>query len=278
MKRRTTENKAYLLSGFDGDSGHLFGPRFSALHFIRAKSEFLYHVHKHDRMEMILPLNGVYKCLLNGAELSFKPGIALLVQPGDVHQDIYLPEMEYCGCIFSMESARSIFKPGTKAAAQLAEFKSLDLILRAKDALSGNESVFSEYLASSSLQTVFWEAMSSIPKNLLSPEFLEQPEREALRKRILRHFEMNISSGFNLDSMAKSMGISKSGLSHKCAELLGMPPAKAFLDFRLRRARHLLETRSMSVKDASASLGFANQFHFSRAFKRHFGIAPSSLA
>ena len=289
MRKCSVENEAYLLTGLDSwdtAPARQFGPLFKAIHFIHAKADYLYHVHRHADFEMIIPLKGVYKCLLNSVPLALRPGKALLIQPGDIHQDIYQPGMEYCGSIFKLEmpeadgAARRIFKAGMEPQGQIASFKSLKSLLRARKILSEKgsmDSAFPQYMASAILQAILWEILAEMPKRSLSAEFLCQPERDVFRKRLLRLFEENARSPFNLDDMAQAMGMSRSGLSHKCAELLGTPPAKAFLDFRLEKARRLIQESSANVKEACLALGFANQFHFSRAFKRRFGFAPSGL-
>ena len=235
---------------------------------------------------MIVPLKGVYKCLLNDVELSLRPGELLLVQPDDVHQDIYLPGMEYCGSIFDVGmqgpsgAARRIFRSGADLRNRVVRFKGIDSILRVKESFSvpgGSDSIFNHYRASATLQAVFWEALSAVPRKMLAPEFISEPERDAFRKRLLLHFEANIKRRLKLDDMARVMGISKSGVSHKCVELLGSSPAKAFLDFRLEKAKSLLQDSGLSVKETCLALGFISQFHFSRAFKKRFGVPPSAL-
>ncbi len=291
MRKCLVDNEHYLLSGLDGASERgthaNYGPRFHVIHFVRAKADFLYHVHTHSTFEMIIPLKGAYKCVLNTVEVSLKPGSALLIQPEDIHQDMYLPGMEYCGTIFDLDlpetssAPRRIFKPDIPTLSQVVKCENLNAIRHVKASLSrpeGIESIFVHYMASASLQAVFWEILSGVPRKLLAPGFLSKPERDAFRKRLIQHFEAHTTDRFSLDKMARAMGLSKSSLSHKCANLLGAPPAKAFLDFRLEKARRHLKDDGMSVKEACLELGFANQFHFSRAFKRRFGVPPSKLA
>jgi len=290
MRKHGEENEFYLLSGFEDRRGAAanasFGPVFAVFNFVKAKASYLYHQHKHPSFEMILPLTGVYRCVLNGEELNFGPGKALLIQPGDIHQDIYAEGMEYAGTIFNMEApepeakTERIFKDGIRPSEQLAEFPCVKQLLAAKCRFASGElkgdDLFAHYIIAGTLQTFFWETLAGMDKRLFAPAFLELPVRDAFRKRLLRHFEENAAGKLSLDAIAEALKVSKSGLSHKCKELLGIPPSKAFLDFKLAKARRLLED-GLSVKETGESLGFANQFHFSRAFKRRFGVAPSSL-
>jgi len=45
----------------------------------------------------------------------------------------------------------------------------------------------------------------------------------------------------------------------------------------LQHARQLLFMQDLSIKQIAAMLGYKNQFYFSRAFKREFGIPPTEV-
>jgi AraC-like DNA-binding protein len=47
---------------------------------------------------------------------------------------------------------------------------------------------------------------------------------------------------------------------------------------RLEQAYSLLQLGAYSVSEVAARLGYANPFHLSKAFKTHFGMAPSKVS
>ena len=53
-------------------------------------------------------------------------------------------------------------------------------------------------------------------------------------------------------------------------------PVRAFTRYRMEEARGLLARDDLSIKEISARLGFQNQFHFSRLYRKVFGRAPSA--
>ncbi|OGV39346.1 MAG: hypothetical protein A2020_08950 [Lentisphaerae bacterium GWF2_45_14] len=75
--------------------------------------------------------------------------------------------------------------------------------------------------------------------------------------------------------MAKKMKMSESSFTHLSKKNLGASPAKVLLSCRMERAAELLKGTKMSVKEVSDSLAFEDQFHFSKAFRKHFGTPPS---
>lgn len=44
---------------------------------------------------------------------------------------------------------------------------------------------------------------------------------------------------------------------------------------RMSKAVQLLKTTQLSIKDISSAVGYPNQLHFSRAFKKVYGVPPS---
>jgi len=55
-------------------------------------------------------------------------------------------------------------------------------------------------------------------------------------------------------------------------------PYQLIQRLRLQRAAALLLERGAMVKNVAAELGFSDPFHFSHAFKRHFGVPPTQIA
>ena len=54
--------------------------------------------------------------------------------------------------------------------------------------------------------------------------------------------------------------------------------ARYLRELRLQRAKHLLETTFLSVKEVASSVGITGVSHFVRNFKRAYGLRPSEYA
>ncbi len=59
--------------------------------------------------------------------------------------------------------------------------------------------------------------------------------------------------------------------------LTGQAPKPFYDGLRLDRARQLLSQRQLNVSETAAALGFSSPFHFSRSYKKRFGLAPSHV-
>ena len=95
-------------------------------------------------------------------------------------------------------------------------------------------------------------------------------------KRALRIAERLTTGadGLVLRDLAKEVCLSESRLWHLFKEATGASPAEWAMKQRLTRALELIETTDMSVKEVAFAVGFKQQSHFSRVFRRVFGRPP----
>ncbi len=79
-----------------------------------------------------------------------------------------------------------------------------------------------------------------------------------------------------LDELAEILGISKRTLQRRLHRS-GRTYSEAVEGARFDRARELLADPSAKIIDVAMSVGYANSQHFSRAFRRVAGIAPTTF-
>lgn len=94
-------------------------------------------------------------------------------------------------------------------------------------------------------------------------------------ERIREHVRSDPSRRLDLGSLAAVAGCSVSQVSHRFRHETGASAARFVRDERMRRAREML-TAGRRVKEVAYSLGFCDEFHFSKAFRREHGLSPST--
>jgi AraC-like DNA-binding protein len=88
--------------------------------------------------------------------------------------------------------------------------------------------------------------------------------------------EENIFSAINLSSISRQIGISTSRFNEIFKTYTSMTPYQYYIQLKIRKAADLLEHKDASIKEVAYSLGFEDQYYFSRFFKKKTGVAPSS--
>jgi AraC family transcriptional regulator of arabinose operon len=76
-------------------------------------------------------------------------------------------------------------------------------------------------------------------------------------------------------SLAADVALSPSRFAHLFTEQTGQAPMQALHEARLEHAARLLDATDLDVGRVARAAGFASPFHFSRAFRSRYGIAPS---
>ena len=79
---------------------------------------------------------------------------------------------------------------------------------------------------------------------------------------------------WSVDELARLAALSRSAFAARFAALLGQPPGAYVLRQRLDHAAHLLRSTTEPVARIAASVGYASEAAFSRAFARAHGDSP----
>ncbi|MFM0718922.1 AraC family transcriptional regulator [Paraburkholderia strydomiana] len=81
---------------------------------------------------------------------------------------------------------------------------------------------------------------------------------------------------FSLDELSAIAGMSKFRLLRQFRTLYGVPPHAYLRLCRVQRARHAI-LRGAMLADTASAVGFADQAHMTRVFRRTLGFTPGEL-
>jgi AraC-like DNA-binding protein len=81
---------------------------------------------------------------------------------------------------------------------------------------------------------------------------------------------------WTIEDLAKDVGLSRSVLAERFADLVGMPPMQYLAKWRMQVASGLLSSGSANMAAVAAEIGYGSEAAFSRAFKKVVGVPPSA--
>ena len=85
----------------------------------------------------------------------------------------------------------------------------------------------------------------------------------------------NLHRKIALAEIAILVNSSPTNLSHLFKEETGVTPIEYLIRLRMRKARELLMTTFLSIKQIMAAVGYNSKSHFARHFKKQIGVTPS---
>lgn len=100
-------------------------------------------------------------------------------------------------------------------------------------------------------------------------------------ERIIRDvcFEMreNIGEKIDFKAYAEEQNVGYSYFRKMFKQYTGTAPVQYHLDLKIRRARDLLHSSELSIKEIAYQVGFHSIHYFSRCFKKKTGLSPSEI-
>jgi len=84
----------------------------------------------------------------------------------------------------------------------------------------------------------------------------------------------DLRARLTLNDMARAVNLTSFHFCHLFKAEIGRSPVRYLKALRLERARDLLETTSLSVKEIRASVGLNDESHFARDFRALYSLTP----
>lgn len=95
-------------------------------------------------------------------------------------------------------------------------------------------------------------------------------------RRVTEFIQEHIEEDITLNELAQNVGLSPSHFCNLFHKTSGKTPHQFVLHCRIQHAKALLAKQSNSILDVALASGFRTHQHFSRIFRRHVGIPPST--
>jgi AraC-like DNA-binding protein len=91
----------------------------------------------------------------------------------------------------------------------------------------------------------------------------------------LQAFHARPSKTWTVAGLAAESGVSRALFAKRFTEVMGRPPLAYLTECRMDEAEALLSDTDFAIAQIAKSVGYADAFGFSAAFKRHRGLSPS---
>lgn len=106
----------------------------------------------------------------------------------------------------------------------------------------------------------------------------EQDDPESWLKSTLQYMQQHYMHEIKLDTLAELSGMHPSYYSQLFKSRMQKNPIEYITHLRMNRAKEMLLTSDLRIRDIAREVGYRDEFYFSRRFRNHAGYAPTAYA
>lgn len=108
---------------------------------------------------------------------------------------------------------------------------------------------------------------------------MHDPKRQSAARihTVLDYISTHIDQSVSVKDLAAVVGMSEKYFISFFKDAVGITPASFMLQLRMKKAREFLYEDKYSIKEIADCLGYEDQYTFSKAFKKIYGVASSKI-
>ncbi len=120
-----------------------------------------------------------------------------------------------------------------------------------------------------------YSIMGFLIDNASSQTRAEANSPEFYLMRALDFIDTNYYENITIEDISQSAGTSRKALTAVFSSLTGFSPKDYLIYYRISKAVDLLRDPNLSIEMIASSVGYNDQFYFSKQFKKNVGMTPS---
>lgn len=169
-----------------------------------------------------------------------------------------------------------------KSAIKRAGFTPHQLVYSARDNSPHNQilNIFSDIIKSTSEDVFFvtGKLYQLLHEIIQSSKFKIDNKKNDITNLYLRvaldFIKENYQYNISIEDIANHCNLNRNYFTRLFKDELEITPSQFLIRYRLNIAADLLKNSDWSISDISNHIGYANQFNFSSAFKKHYQVSP----
>lgn len=254
----------------------------------REEDETNYHCH--DFIEFAIILKGEGLFFIDGKEYEVKEGDLIILNPGTYHKSLIgkKPSCLANECYISFSGVQfrdmekeqmPLFEPGQlvysmPAGLRQEIFKLCTAISKEYQVCrTGRYFMMKAYLIQLLCLLIREQAEA---KSEASGYIFQSVNKKYVVNQIKKYLDEHYREKISLDQIARNMYLSTFYISKIFKSETGDTPINYLIRLRMERAKEILQEGEVSsIQAVAASVGYEDAYHFSKLFKKYYGVAPS---
>ena len=212
-------------------------------------------------------------------EIRLKPGDMFLLFPGEWHTYHPLPHTGWKSHWIGFKGrnmddrVRAGFLSPEKPVYHVGYSSVIEELYRSAYEQAVEEAAYSQQVMAGLVNHLIGK-MYSLERNI---ELGKNQQQVDMINRARLRIRQALESDLTIQRVAEEMGVSYSNFRKLFKEFTGLSPATYQQELRLLRAKELLSTTDLTVKEIAYRLNFESPDYFSAKFKAKMGCKPSEI-
>ncbi len=248
-----------------------------------------HEVHSHDFLEISILLEGQAHYLIDDKWRDIQAGQILVFNPGVNHAERQLPDtfshQLHIGIKnIALHGLARNYLPNKTAQLAIGEYqyKVIDKAWQLVTELDHQESDFHLLSKGIIIEMIVYILRGLEQQQATSVKpFISKTEKKQtqLVTNVIYYLENHYTEDISLDQLARDNYVSTAYLSKTFKDATNMSPINYLIQLRLKNAHEILadENPTTTVKQVASAVGYDDVYHFSKLFKKYYGISPSQV-
>lgn len=134
--------------------------------------------------------------------------------------------------------------------------------------------IFDEMISCGSLENGRSAFLAACLWKIVAVLLEQEKPKEGYVEKALNCMHTEYSQGIGIQEIADRLGLDRSYFSTLFSRQIGISPSEYLINLRLKKAAALMGIYQESPSTAARSVGYEDLFHFSKIFKKHYGMSP----
>lgn len=245
-------------------------------------------IHTHDFLEISIVLEGQANYTIEEQEFQLNAGQIMLFNPGTRHGEeqrtgTYSHQLHIGLTNISLDGLKRNHLPTKKAVLNLGEhqWEFLDKAWRLVKEYSEEQPEFQLMVKALIIEmlVLILRSLEKVQDNTVTLALSKNAKRKQyLVNHAIYYLENHHTQEITLEQLADTLYVSPTYLSKVFKESTGMSPINYLIQVRLKHAKELLANEQLTIREISQAVGYQDAYHFSKLFKKYYGVSPSQLA
>lgn len=246
-----------------------------------------YHIHSHDYLEISMVLEGQAHYFVDNHWEDIGAGQILVFNPQVKHGEQQLPntyshQLHLGLKNISLHGLPRDFLPTKKSRLEIGEYqyKIIDKAWQLVNEINQHDSDY-QLLCKGIVIEILVNILRGLTirqEDYIKP-FLSKTEKKQnyLVEHVIYFLENHYTEDITLEQLARDHYVSPAYLSRIFKETTDMSPINYLIQIRLKNANALLKNEDTTVKEIAKAVGYDDAYHFSKLFKKYYGVSPSKV-